>query len=1277
LGGLEKQISELGVESYGVSVTTLEVVFLKVASGEAFHNKAAASSAQDNGESSDYVELTEITGAEDPPQGSRAAENTTCGTTSHETRDEVGGELLTRKPTGHALCQDSCVFCCHIWALFRKRVRYGMRDRKGFFCQLCLPVLSLVVFLALISAKLFHSNAPLELDARLYNTNCPGVPQNVVDYTHLASIRAEEAAAALEPGKQFWNGDLQYFEPPSEGGLAKLEEQALASSIPGFLSHKLIPILRASEDPREVAKQLLQDDQLPSHVLTTESDGSALGNAKARVAALLGDLWATVAKAHHASRTADAMMADAGHPTVAARRLMSVLQRVRAASPNRSSVSKDAEGPTQHVQWLPLRFSSTCMQQSTLEIFMWQHADLDGDDRLSKQEVYRTVHEVMQVMDRSASSQASSVHEQMKVEEVIVAALFLAFDREHTGYISKEEFCKIGASVHAEIQRIRALGERFSKQILSSNAECARYGAFYLISPPRSKTSPEWAAGADAVMYVNTTSSHASGVFQSVLTNTHLARMNSEKRVLTNVHPFPQTKYDQNNLEKMVFFLLAIYITFSLSFIPSGIVNFVVKERASGAQQLQVLSGSSRLSYWLANLLYDLMLYIFPAICVPITLQRYGFNMMLAGESGIVLGVVLCVFGPAVAGFSYLVSFLFKDHSKAANSILTFSLFGAIVLSTILFILDIINFDMTSEYPLACDHPTDEFPEGHCNSPKARLADRILGPLFRFVPTVCLYEALFAVAIMANILAVLPDGALEAMMSVSGGPKISMSPWAYEWAGEPLLYLTCDSIGFFVLVVILDTALHSPRIAKFLDAASWFLKLSKWWARNSEARASPLITGSCDDTGDAGVDAERERTALVSPEDIALRVFSLEKVYRNWLSFRTPPKHAVRGVSFCVRGGEVFGLLGHNGAGKTSTLKCLVGEQHCTVGDVHVGGFHMERESGKARHKIGYCPQFDALNELLTVQDHMELFCALKSMPAQLATHALSSFGLQNSKHRRADNLSGGNKRKLSAAIALTGGPSLVVLDEPSCGLDPAARRALWSAVHAAVAGFTTNFGPTCVNLNASAVLLTTHSMEEAEALSNRLGILSDGRLLTVGTAQQIKQRYGGSHELCCTLAPETDDQLKSTLQVFGGGTLQPQTLLDYRSIEALLDANPNKKSAYLRPRCMIRGQIESVGLVEASVLAEWWLLEQKGESIQAFLCQVLGDGVDLAENFGVYWRFRLSHSGIGLPQLFNELETKGKDLGIAEYTLTQATLEQIFNSMAKESDQERENIMQ
>jgi len=114
-----------------------------------------------------------------------------------------------------------------------------------------------------------------------------------------------------------------------------------------------------------------------------------------------------------------------------------------------------------------------------------------------------------------------------------------------------------------------------------------------------------------------------------------------------------------------------------------------------------------------------------------------------------------------------------------------------------------------------------------------------------------------------------------------------------------------------------------------------------------------------------------------------------------------------------------------------------------------------------------------------------------------------------------------------------------------------------------------------------------------------------------------------------------------------------------------------------LRPRCMIRGQIESVGHVEASVLAEWWLQEQKGESIQAFLCQVLGDGVDLAENFGVYWRFRLSHSGIGLPQLFNELETKGKELGIAEYTLTQATLEQIFNSMAKESDQERENIMQ
>jgi len=197
--------------------------------------------------------------------------------------------------------------------------------------------------------------------------------------------------------------------------------------------------------------------------------------------------------------------------------------------------------------------------------------------------------------------------------------------------------------------------------------------------------------------------------------------------------------------------------------------------------------------------------------------------------------------------------------------------------------------------------------------------------------------------------------------------------------------------------------------------------------------------------------------------------------------------------------------------------------------------------------------------------------------------------------------------------------------------------------------------------------------MEEAEALSTRLAILAEGQLLTVGTSQQIKQRHGSCHELCLTLAVEAPQILASTLHHLGNGQLQPDTALDLRSVSPLLDADPWKKKAYARPRCVARAQLEAFGTVEAAVLTEWWLQQARGEAIENFLKGLLSEAVELAENFGPYWRFRLPHSSsVGLPQIFAQLEEQGKELGIAEYTLTQATLEQIFNSIAQDVDAER-----
>jgi len=579
-----------------------------------------------------------------------------------------------------------------------------------------------------------------------------------------------------------------------------------------------------------------------------------------------------------------------------------------------------------------------------------------------------------------------------------------------------------------------------------------------------------------------------------------------------------------------------------------------------------------------------------------------------------------------------------------------------------------------AEYPTACDYPTENFPQGTCVSPAARQADKILGPIFRLIPTVCVYQALFSIAAVANLRMIVPEDAANAIMAAAGNkaPHVSFSPFAYEWAGEALIFLAVESVAYFVIVIILDTCLNSPRVCRAFDAASCKKRFKGWRSRREVARELESLTGAvlqnvAEGAEDDSVQTERERVSFLDAQEVALHVSRLEKTYSSWLKPHAAGKNAVRGVSFAVHTGEVFGFLGHNGAGKTSAIKCIIGELCCTQGAVHVGGFDMERQAAHARRHIGYCPQFDALLELLTVRDHLEFYAAVKGLSLGAVMQAQQDFGLEKNGLRRADVLSGGNKRKLSAAIALLGRPSIAMLDEPSCGLDPAARRTLWDAVHCAVVGSHLK------GARPSAVLLTTHSMEEAEALSTRLAILAEGQLLTVGTSQQIRQRHGSCHELCFTLAAETPQVISSTLHHLGNGQLQTESQLDFRSVGLLLDTDPWKKRAYARPRCVARAQLEAVGYVEAAVFTEWWLQQARGEAVENFLKGVLSEAVELAENFGSCWRFRLPHSAeVGLPEIFAQLEEQGKALGIAEYTLTQATLEQIFNSIAQDVDAER-----
>ncbi len=208
---------------------------------------------------------------------------------------------------------------------------------------------------------------------------------------------------------------------------------------------------------------------------------------------------------------------------------------------------------------------------------------------------------------------------------------------------------------------------------------------------------------------------------------------------------------------------------------------------------------------------------------------------------------------------------------------------------------------------------------------------------------------------------------------------------------------------------------------------------------------------------------------------------------------------AVDGLSLSVKKGELFALLGINGAGKTTAVKMLCGITEPTGGNAWLSGKSIVTELRAVKGIIGVSPQETAVAPNLTVKENLELMCGVHgfsgNVKKQKVRELLKSFGLSDTAGKRASKLSGGWQRRLSIAMALISEPEILFLDEPTLGLDVIARSELWELVRSFKGEKT--------------VILTTHYLEEAEALSDRIGIMKGGRLLRVGTAAEIKASAG------------------------------------------------------------------------------------------------------------------------------------------------------------------------
>ncbi|KAF2610411.1 hypothetical protein F2Q70_00011248 [Brassica cretica] len=238
-----------------------------------------------------------------------------------------------------------------------------------------------------------------------------------------------------------------------------------------------------------------------------------------------------------------------------------------------------------------------------------------------------------------------------------------------------------------------------------------------------------------------------------------------------------------------------------------------------------------------------------------------------------------------------------------------------------------------------------------------------------------------------------------------------------------------------------------------------------------------------------------------------------------------PQKLAVRGLSLALPQGECFGMLGPNGAGKTSFINMMTGIIKPSSGSAFVQGLDILTDMDRIYTTTGVCPQHDLLWDKLSGREHLLFYGRLKNLQGSVLTQAVEeSLRSVNLFHggngdKQIRRYSGGMKRRLSVAISLIGNPKVVYMDEPSTGLDPASRKSLWDVVKRAK--------------RKGSIILTTHSMEEAEVLCDRLGIFVNGSLQCIGNPKELKGRYGGSYVLTMTTSEEHEQEVEKLVHSF------------------------------------------------------------------------------------------------------------------------------------------------
>ncbi|XP_048497581.1 ABC transporter A family member 1 isoform X3 [Beta vulgaris subsp. vulgaris] len=780
----------------------------------------------------------------------------------------------------------------------------------------------------------------------------------------------------------------------------------------------------------------------------------------------------------------------------------------------------------------------------------------------------------------------------------------------------------------------------------------------------------------------NSTCQHAAPTYINLINSAilRLAVSDKNRTIQTRNHPLPMTKSQHLQHHDLDAFSAAIIVTIAFSFIPASFAVPIVKEREVKAKHQQLLSGVSILSYWVSTYVWDFVSFLLPSSFAVVLFYIFGLDQFV-GTRGLCPTVIIFLeYGLAVASSTYCLTFFFSDHSVAQNVILLVHFFTGLVLMVISFVMGVME------------------PTATVNS--------YLKNIFRLSPGFCFADGLASIALLRQ------------------GLKDKSSHGVLDWnvAGASICYLGFESIFYFLVTLGLEVL--PPRKLTPVTIDFCWRKLKTLCRASNNSVLEPLLASSSDTLAleldeDIDVKAERNRVHSGAADRAIIYLRDLRKVYPG--GEVQSPKVAVDSLTFAVHEGECFGFLGTNGAGKTTTLSMLSGEECPSEGTAFIFGKDIRTNPKAARQNIGYCPQFDALLEYLTVREHLELYARIKKVPdnriEEVVMEKVVEFDLLKHVNKPSFTLSGGNKRKLSVAIAMIGDPPIVILDEPSTGMDPIAKRFMWDVI----SYLSTRRGRT-------AVILTTHSMNEAQALCTRMGIMVGGRLRCIGSPQHLKTRFGNHLELevpnFFNLIVTCENICKRVLYF----QVKP-TEVNSEQLEALSLMIQEKLAEVPSHRRSLLGDLETcIGAVDITldkvsvaeislsrdlivmiarwlgneervgalvhssnasdgllseqltdqlvrdggipllVFTEWWLTKDKLSVIENFILSSFPDATFQGCN-GLSAKYQLPfREDISLADAFGHIERNRTRVGIAEYSISQSTLETIFNHFAANS---------